>query len=227
MFVRSAIHRIESGPPHAVISEHGRIQSDRLVVATNGFCRAFGIVGVRVAPLLTFASLSAPLAEPPGELAQWGVVPEHRFGSTMRLTDDRRILVRNGVRYHPKGRLQDVSHEGLRAIHQSSLESRFPDLETTLTHTWCGVLGVTLNGGTAYGSFGEQAWVCAGHNGVGIALGAALGDTLAHDVVHEDHGLSSELSRLPRPAWLPPRALQAIGLPLYTGLLQRLAGAER
>jgi len=227
VFERSPVQRIESGPPHRLVCAHGTIASQRIVVATNGFCRAFGIEGVRVAPLLTFASLTAPLAEPPGALAQWGVVPEHRFGSTMRLTDDARILVRNGVRYHPEGRLRDVSHDAVRQMHRASLDSRYPNLDTELTHTWCGVLGVTLNGGTAYGSFGDDAWVCAGHNGVGIALGAALGDTLAHDIVGADHGLASELSRLPRPAWLPPRALQAIGLPLYTGLLQRLAGAER
>ena len=223
----SPVVRIESGPPHRVISERGQIDSAHLVVATNGFCRAFGIEGVRVAPLLTFASVTAPLSEPPGELAQWGVVPEHRFGSTLRLTEDLRILVRNGVRYHPRGTLRDVSHDAIRAVHRTSLRRRFPELDARLTHTWCGVLGVTLNGGTAYGSFGDEAWVCAGHNGVGIALGVALGDTLAHEVTGEDHGLDTQLSRLPRPAWLPPRALQAIGLPLYTGLLQRLAGAER
>ena len=220
LFEESPVRCVRAG---LVETSEGSLAADRVVLCTNGFARAFG--QRRVVPLLTFASVTAPQPDA-GE--PWGAVPEELMGSTLRRTPDGRILVRNGVRYHPACRLDGVDHDAMRRMHRESFEARFPDLrDVPFTHTWTGLLGMTLNGGTAFGTFGDDAWICAAYNGVGIALGTALGDLLARRIAGESHPLLEAAATLPAPGWLPPGPLQALGLPAYTAVLQKLAGTER
>jgi len=86
---------------------------------------------------------------------------------------------------------------------------------------------VAPTGGTVFGPIGDNAWVCGAHNGVGMAIGTAMGDLLAHTIVGEGHVLVQVARKLPKPAWVPPQPLLGIGVTLYVKLLGLLAGAEK
>lgn len=228
----SPVRRIEPGSPFVLSTEHARVRAKRVVMTVNGYARGWGIASGRVIPLLTFASVTEPLDDPPGEgegaAGQWGAVPEERLGSTMRRTADGRILVRNGVVYRRRPGLGAPDLKRMAAMHSATLASRFPELaERGLDTTWGGVLGMTINGGLSFGAMGDRAWACVGFNGVGMALGTALGDLLAHEIAGESHDLLEHARALPTPGWLPPAALLPVGLGAYTSILQTLAGRER
>lgn len=225
---RTPVTQIDPGEPVVLRTAAGPMRAQQLVIAANGFVGEWGIATGRVIPLLTFASVTPPLADPPGAARQWGAVPEERMGSTMRRTADGRILVRNGVVFSRRPTLGEPQIERMRTRHQASLVARFAELaDVDMSHTWAGVLGVSINNGTCFGSLRPGAWVCAGFNGVGVALGTALGDLLAYEIVGQRHSLSAAAHRFPQPGWLPPSPLLGIGLRAYTGLLQWQAGTER
>lgn len=228
LFERTPITRIEPGPTRRLHAEHGEVETRRLVLATNGFSRAWGLARGRVLPVVTFASTTAPLPEPPGRLPQWGVVPEERMGSTVRLTAERQLLLRRGVRF---GSLRELGPHVLARVatsHRRSLALRFPALgDVPFTHTWGGVLGVVRSGGPVFGEIGSGTFACGGHNGLGMALGTALGDVLAHLVADEPHPLLAQARRLPPPAWVPPEPLLSVGATATSHVMDLLAGTER
>ncbi|MEZ4385805.1 MAG: FAD-binding oxidoreductase [Nannocystaceae bacterium] len=225
----SPIVRIEPGPPHVLRTRDGAvIRAKNLVLATNGFIGAWGVQRSRVLPFVTFASVTEPLADPPGADPQWGLVPEEKMGCTVRRTADGRILLRNGVAFSSA---PDLSPEAIaRAAegHRESLRRRFPALaDAPFSHSWGGVIGATNNNGTVFGPIGDNAWVCAAHNGVGMAMGTAMGDLLAREIARSDHPLLSTARALPRPSWMPPQPLLGLGVRIYVALLGLLAGDEK
>lgn len=240
LYEDAPVRRIDQGPPHQLWlsnrsegssgadGEEPAVRARRLVLATNGFLGTMGQHRGRVLPFVTFASATAPLSELPGTDAQWGLVPEERMGCTVRGTADRRILVRGGIRYRNPPRFDAAMCRDMANEHRSSLAKRFPALANVpFTHTWGGVLGVTNNNGTAFGSFGDGAWLCGAHNGVGMALGTALGEQIAHRVAGETHALEHLPGLLPAPSWMPPEPLLSLGIRVYTTVLAWLAGDEK
>jgi len=222
------VSEIEPGPPHRLSTPNAKIRAHRLVLATNGFMGAWGVERARVLPFATFASITEPLDAPPGADPQWGLVPEERMGCTVRRTADDRILIRNGVVLRSVPDLTDGSVERAAAEHRKSFEMRFPELrDVPFSHSWGGVIGATNNDGTVFGSMGDQAWVCGAHNGVGMAMGTALGDLLAHEIAGVSHERLEQAHQLPRPSWMPPQPLLGLGVRIYVAMLGLLAGDEK
>lgn len=224
----SPVTQVRSGLTPKVYVGEALVEADNLVLATNGYMGGLGVGDSRVLPFETYASVTEPLEEPPGTEAQWGLVPEERMGATVRLTADRRILIRNGVALRTPPQVDPEAVRKAAAGHRASFERRFPQLrDVAFSHSWGGVLGVSNNGGTVFGSFGEHAWVAGAHNGVGMAQGTAMGDLLAYRICGQNHPLLVDVARLPEPSWVPPQPILGLGVRMYTGLLAALAGSER
>jgi len=222
------VEQVVPGQPHRLQTANHFVNAARIVLASNGFLPALGLQRGRVLPFATYASITEPLPSHPGTDAEWGVVPEEKMGATVRLTRDNRILIRNGVRYRNPPNLGASMCARLAKEHRKSLQRRFPEYaDVPFTHTWGGTLGVTMNDATVFGSFGERAWACGAHNGVGMALGAGLGEVLAHDVAGTQHRLAAQARTLPQPAWMPPEPFRSVGISAYTWFLGLLAGAEK
>ena len=71
---------------------------------TNGFLKSLGIKGNYNFPLTLTASMTRPLTDSEfksiGEPKEWGVLPVRPMGATIRMTKDRRILIRNTAEVH-------------------------------------------------------------------------------------------------------------------------------
>lgn len=212
----SEVLSAEFGRPPRLRLEGAEVKASAIFFAVNGYAPWLGFLKRRIVPLVTFASMTHPI--PAAELSgcagssPWGIIPEERIGTTVRRTQDDRILIRNTVTYHGGGALAPRSLDRARRQHRTSLAARFPGLsDQPFSHTWAGILGMSLNGASFFGPLhpGGNVFAAAGFNGVGLALGALAGKLLADLAL----GCATEELRAltrSRRAWpLPPPALLA------------------
>ena len=76
-----------------------KIVTKKIIFCTNGFLKSLGIKTNYNFPLTLTASMTRPLTENEfrsiGEPKEWGVLPVRPMGATVRMTKDKRILIRN------------------------------------------------------------------------------------------------------------------------------------
>jgi glycine/D-amino acid oxidase-like deaminating enzyme len=230
LFEQSPVLAMRIGAPHRLETPAGAVFAPRLLLATNGWTPAVGLLRRRVVPLFTFASLTRPLTAEERVVAgdpEWGLVSEERMGSTVRRTRDHRLLVRNSVRYAPDHIVGASVCEDIARVHRRALEARFPALRAVETEfTWGGVMGVTLNGAQFFGRIATDIFASVAYNGVGIAMGTASGALLADLVVAADSELLRDMQALPGPTWIPPAPVLGVGVRTTVARFQRRAGAE-
>lgn len=195
----------------------GRILTDRVILATNGYTPALGALRRRIFTLVTFASLTRPLTADEqralGGEREWGLVCEDPIGTTVRRTADQRILIRNTVQYTPALRISTAARRQVSAQHRHALQIRFPQIaDVPFAHTWSGIMGASLNGRQFFGEIERNLWAAAGYNGVGVAMGTISGRLLADQIVGADSALLADIRALPGPTWLPPEPALGIGI---------------
>ncbi len=82
-----------------VQSPGGELRCGRLVLANNAFARQLGVARSRLASVYTYAGLTDVLSDEQlaslGSAPNWGLLPTHRLGSTLRRTADGRLLIRS------------------------------------------------------------------------------------------------------------------------------------
>ena len=79
--------------------KNGSIKTKKIIFATNGFLKSLGIKSNYNFPITLTASMTRSLTKEEfasiGEPKEWGVLPVRPMGATIRMTKDRRILIRN------------------------------------------------------------------------------------------------------------------------------------
>jgi glycine/D-amino acid oxidase-like deaminating enzyme len=79
--------------------EKGTIKSKKIIFATNGFLKSLGIKKNYNFPLTLTASMTRPLNSKEysdiGSPKEWGVLSVRPMGATVRMTKDKRIMIRN------------------------------------------------------------------------------------------------------------------------------------
>jgi glycine/D-amino acid oxidase-like deaminating enzyme len=231
LFEESPVDTARTGSPLRLQCREGAIEAPKLLLTCNAFAPTLGFLRQRMFPLFIFASLTRVLTEDEqaglgGERA-WGLVPEVAVGTTVRRTPDQRILIRNSACYAPGGRFPANQIEKARAAHRDSLRARFPDLaHVDLESTWGGVVAISLNGSPFFGRLAPNLFGAAIFNGVGMAMGSALGMLLADEAVGAESGLLRDARSLPRPSWLPPPPLLGLAVRPALAWMHRQAHAE-
>ena len=86
------------------IFKSGSISSKKIIFATNGFLKSLGIKSNYNFPITLTASMTRVLTREEfsqiGEPDEWGVLPVRPMGATIRMTKDKRILIRNTAEIH-------------------------------------------------------------------------------------------------------------------------------
>ena len=192
--------------PNAVINTR------KLVLANNAFSKELGIGRSRLVAMHTYAGLTPVLEKSVlddlGDDENWGLLPTHRLGSTLRRTSDGRLMVRSMHSYEkemPRGKIESEL--------QHRLQKRFVQLPNVdFEHCWGGAVGFTFNGGAVWGEFKPGLYVSAGCNGGGTVKGTLLGKLLAETA----HDL--EVPDVPklfgRASWMPPEPFRQLGFKL-------------
>jgi glycine/D-amino acid oxidase-like deaminating enzyme len=200
------------------------IRAPRVIMANNAFCKQLGIARSRIVAMFTSAALTEPL---PRELVDvlgsdpnWGLLPAHRLGSTLRRTADGRLLIRSLYGYE-----REMDSGQVEAKLRAALQRRFPRLaDVTFASLWSGATGFTLNGAPVWGEYEPGLFVSTGCNGGGVVRGTLFGKLLA------DLAFGRETPDVPalfgKASWMPPEPLRRLGFRILSGIESYKGRAE-
>ncbi|AEY01356.1 FAD dependent oxidoreductase [Oceanimonas sp. GK1] len=200
--------------------DDGEIQAPTLLLGASIFTREFGYLKNRLLPVMTFASWTRPLTD--DELARyggelnWGLTPADHAGTTLRMTADRRILIRNSYKHVPKygASVSDGMRRKIRADHRQAFLDRYPELaEVPFTHTWGGVYAISRNFTNFFGELEDGVFASACDNGVGAAWGTISGTLMADMAVGADSQALRDIRQVTgMPSLNPPEPLLGLGV---------------
>jgi glycine/D-amino acid oxidase-like deaminating enzyme len=200
--------------------DEGSITTPRLLLGTSIFTREFGYLKNRLLPVMTFASWTRPLTDEElarygGEL-NWGLTPADHAGTTLRMTADRRILIRNSYKHVSKygASVSEGMRQRIRADHRKAFLARYPALaEVPFTHTWGGVYAISRNFTNFFGQLEEGVFASACDNGVGAAWGTISGTLLADLAVGADSQALRDIRQVTgMPSLNPPEPFLGLGV---------------
>lgn len=217
LYEDTAITRLEPiiGGGVNAMGDSGSIRARNVLVCLNAFVSRAGIGRSQTFPMELSASLTRPLSDEEfraiGSVQPWGVLSTRPLGATVRLTPDRRVMIRNTAEY----RSRDLSANQLalrRKHHALGLQRRFPWLsEHDIAYTWTGHLSASRSGQPYFAKVGEGVYAVAGCNGSGVARGTLWGRLLAELASGASSPLLATVLRRAQPGWLPPKPLLDIG----------------
>jgi glycine/D-amino acid oxidase-like deaminating enzyme len=221
----SSITLYENSPAVSIESSQGKwkvrtpdgaISASRLIVANNAFCKQLGIARSRIVAMFTSAALTEPLPrkvlDALGSDPNWGLLPAHRLGSTLRRTADGRLLIRSLYGYESETDSRQVEVK-LRA----ALQRRFPQLtDLAFAGVWSGATGFTLNGAPVWGEYEPGLFVSTGCNGGGVVKGTLFGALLAELAV--DRETADVAALFGEASWMPPEPLRRLGFRILSGI---------
>ena len=198
----------------------GTIRTEQLLLGTSIFTQEFGYLRNRLLPVMTFASWTRPLSD--AELAafggqlDWGLTPADHAGTTVRMTQDRRLIIRNTYKHVPKyGKsTSDGMRESVRADHRKAFLARYPQLaDVPFSHTWGGVYAISRNFTNFFGELEPGVFASACDNGVGAAWGTISGTLLAEMAVGSDSAQLRDIQAVTgMPSLNPPEPFLGLGV---------------
>ncbi len=196
----------------------GTVRAPKMIMAANGFSEQFGFFAKKFMHLAAHASITRPLTV--GEQAAlgdpdpWGLTPANAFaGITIRYTNDRRIVIRQGLNYCPSQRVSEAERQSIARRHKSLFDQRFPALpEVSMDHTWSGFVCLSRNAAPGFGKLAPNIWSAVCQNAVGVTKGT-FGGTLAADLASGvDNPLIADKESLGEPTDLPSSPFLDIGV---------------
>ena len=232
LFEESPVVEIDYGPEITLTCPEGSVWTRTLLLATNGFTTQLGFERNRLIPIMTFGSLTRPLTKAEqaalGGEHDWGVIPADHLGTTVRHTQDNRLLIRNCLTYAPDYICGAEDLREIYAHHVAAYEARFPVLpEVTFEHTWGGVLTFSRNLAPCFGQLSDNVFAAVCQNGVGIAKGTYSGMLLADLVTSAESDLLTDMLAYSRPAANVPQPFLGWGVRARIAREQHRAGRER
>ncbi len=203
------------------IFKNNEIFAKKILFCTNGFLRSLNIKKDYCFPLTLTASLTRPLSkiehEKIGSPKEWGVLPIRPMGATIRMTKDKRILIRNTAEICNPNSFSDNNLENRKKIHKKGIKKRFPDLPDDLIEsTWSGVVCRSRNGSQIFEKINDNIFVAGCYNGSGIGTGIFFGEQIALMALNQDSDKINIIENRVKPTKLPAEFLLNIGV--YTRL---------
>ena len=194
-----------------------KIISKKIIFCTNGFLRSLGIKKKYNFPLTLTASMTRQLTnseyEDMGKPKEWGVLPVRAMGATVRMTKDKRILIRNTAELHSPEKMSERSLIQRKKIHQLGLLKRFPKLPNNIIEsTWSGVVCRSGNGSQIFDQIDQNIYVAGCYNGSGIGLGTLFGEQIAIKASGEHTNQIDLIQSANKPNYLPPDPFLGIGI---------------
>lgn len=209
LYEESPVSEIHRGDGIRLICPDGEVQAKQVILANHVFAEELGIARFRVVPITLYASLTRPLTAEElrqvGGGGEFGLLPSSPNGSTVRLTQDGRILMRNTLTYGRSKRYGADEMAAALANHREGIRRRWPGLaDVELDGTWGGTLGFTRNGGMVCGEMAPGLHAVMTTDAAPLTRGAAAAKLLAEQLCGLDSALLQELNALPKAALLPP-----------------------
>jgi|TARA_B110000971_G_scaffold152477_1_gene155681 glycine/D-amino acid oxidase-like deaminating enzyme len=219
-----AISLQQSGGRWLIKTANSEISARKVMLTNNAFAKSLGIGKSQLVAMYTYAGIT-PVLDPAllqtlGSDTSWGLLPTHRLGSTLRKTEDGRLLVRCLYAYE-----KEINSALVRQELSRNLVKRFPQLANTeLEHIWGGAVGFTMNGGAVFGEIKPGLFVSAGCNGGGVVKGSLFGELLAN--LASGQPVPDVSALFGKASWMPPEPIRSLGFKLVSGLERFRGQAE-
>ena len=197
--------------------ENANIRTKKIIFATNGFLKSLGIKPNYNFPITLTASMTRSLTDQEyksiGEPKEWGVLPVRPMGATIRMTKDRRILIRNTAEVHNPYKMTQSDLKKRSLKQEIGIKKRFPQLpDNIIQSTWSGIVSRTRNSSQIFEKLDENIFVAGCYNGSGIGVGTLFGEQIAIKACNENTKEIEIIEARNKATWLPPDPFLSLGV---------------
>jgi glycine/D-amino acid oxidase-like deaminating enzyme len=197
--------------------DNHKITTKKIIFCTNGFLKSLGVKNNYNFPLTLTASMTRTLTDSEfkfiGEPKEWGVLPVRPMGATIRMTKDKKILIRNTAEVHNPFQMSK-SDLNKRSINQKiGIKKRFPQLpDNIIQSSWYGIVSRTRNSSQIFEKIDNNIFVAGCYNGSGIGVGTLFGEQIAIKASNENTKEIDTIEERNKPTWLPPQPFLNLGV---------------
>ena len=189
----------------------------KIIFCANGFLNSLGIKKNFNFPLILTASMTRTLSDKEfdllGKPREWGVLPVKPMGATVRITKDRRILIRNTVEVLNPLKMENFNLKKRIKFHEIGIKKRFPELFTNIIESsWSGVVCRSRNSSQIFEKIDNNIFVAGCYNGSGIGVGTLFGEQIAIKANNETSDEINLIERRIKPNLLPPQPFLDLGI---------------
>ena len=193
------------------------IITKNIIFCTNGFLKSLGIKMNYNFPLTLTASMTRQLNNNEfksiGEPKEWGVLPVRPMGATVRMTKDKRILIRNTAEVHNPFKMNNGELKKRSLNQKIGIKKRFPTLpDDIIESSWSGIVSRTRNSSQIFEKIDNNVFAAGCYNGSGIGVGTLFGEQIAIKASNENSNEIHIIERRSKPTWLPPQPFLNIGI---------------
>ncbi len=197
--------------------KNGSIKTKKIIFATNGFLKSLGIKSNYNFPITLTASMTRSLTDEEfeclGRPNEWGVLPVRPMGATIRMTKDRRILIRNTAEVYNPYQMSKFELKKRSLKQQIGIKKRFPELpDDIIQSSWSGVVSRTRNSSQIFEKIDENVFVAGCYNGSGIGVGTLFGEQIANKASKKNTKEIETIEARNKPSWLPPDPILSLGV---------------
>jgi glycine/D-amino acid oxidase-like deaminating enzyme len=194
-----------------------QIISEKIIFCTNGFLRSLNIKKNYSFPITLTASMTRQLKnnefDQMGSPKEWGVLPIKPMGATIRLTKDKRILIRNTAEFKNPFKMKDEILSMRSKFHLKGLKKRYPFLPNDIIEkTWSGVVCRSRNGSQIFEKIDRNIFVAGCYNGSGIGVGTLFGEQIAILASNQSSDEIGYINQRKKPNLLPPEPFLRLGI---------------
>ncbi len=197
--------------------KNGSIKTKKIIFATNGFLKSLGIKSNHNFPITLTASMTRSLSDEEfislGQPKEWGVLPVRPMGATIRMTKDRRILIRNTAEVYNPYQMSKIELNKRSLKQKIGIKKRFPELpDDIIQSSWSGIVSRTRNSSQIFEKIDDNIFVAGCYNGSGIGVGTLFGEQIAIKASNENTNEIETIEARNKPTWLPPDPFLSLGV---------------
>ncbi len=197
--------------------KNSKINAKKIIFATNGFLKSLGIKVNYNFPLVLTASMTRKLTNDEyksiGQPQEWGILPVRPMGATIRMTKDRRILIRNTAEFCNSFNMNKIDLKQRSIIQSTGIKKRFPELaDDIIESTWSGIVSRSRNSSQIFERIKENIFVAGCYNGSGIGVGTLFGEQIAIKASNEITEEIKIIEERKQPTKLPPEPFLSLGV---------------
>jgi len=194
-----------------------KIVTKKIIFCINGFFKSLGIKTNYNFPLTLTASMTRPLEniefKSIGEPKEWGVLPVRPMGATVRMTKDKRILIRNTAEVYNPFKMNNNELKKRSLSQKLGIKKRFPTLpEDIIESSWSGIVSRTRNSSQIFEKIDDNIFIAGCYNGSGIGVGTLFGEQIAIKASNENSNEINIIESRSKPTWLPPQPFLNLGV---------------
>ena len=202
-------------------TSRNKITARKVIFCTNGFLSSLNIKKNYSFPITLTASLTRSLTDQEfeniGSPEEWGVLPIRPMGATIRMTKDKRILIRNTAENRNPFSMNEKDLLKRVKVHSIGIKKRFKELpENIIQSSWSGIVCRSGNSSQIFEKIDDNIFTAGCYNGSGIGVGTLFGEQIAIMASNQQSGEISVIQQRKKPNWLPPQPFLNLGI--YTRL---------